>query len=245
MDVPFYSPPMDVLGDVVSRSRRDELADATALRHGPAGRRLDYRRFCTTAWKVGNFLRNEGVRSGMGVVVAPDPVPETILTLYGAGLLGATVALGGVVEDRTKALVAPADSLDDYGAGPRTRKVAYGDQHPDPAVAYFERDVWSENPTEPPDRIAPGDALLRADGRTYSHGEVLDAARTAVDEHDIHSGTEVVVRGPLTHAGVVAAGLVAPLVAEATVVVPDADAIGDVCVGDGPEPRAIDPDDVL
>ena len=237
---------MDVLGDVVSRSRRDALAEALAVRHVPSGRRVDYRRFCTTAWKVGNFLRNEGVRSGMDVVVAATPLPASVLSWYGAGLLGATVAFGpDGLHDRTKALVAPADGLDDYEAGPRTRRVAVGAEHPDPAVAYFERDVWSENPTEPPDPVAPDDALLRADGETYTHAEVLDAARTVTDTYGVTAGTEVVVRGPLTHPGVVVAGLVAPLVGGGTLVVPDGETVGDVAVGAGPEKQVVDPDDVF
>jgi hypothetical protein len=236
---------MNVLGDVVSRSRRDELAEALAVRYAPRGRRIDYRRFCTTAWKTGNFLRNEGVRAGMAVTVAADPVPEALLTFYGAGLLGATVTFGSEVTDRTKALVAPTDHLDDYGAGPRTRQIAYGDEHPNPAVAYFERDVWSENPTEPPDPLGPEDDLLSAVGRTYTHGAVLEAAHAVVDEYEIGTETEVVVRGPLAHPGVVVAGVVAPLLAGGVLVVPDVDTVGDVAVGDGPEALAVDPDDVL
>ncbi|WP_255196869.1 hypothetical protein [Halorarius litoreus] len=235
---------MDVLGDVVSRARRDELADAVAFRHAPTGRHVDYRRFCTTAWKVGNFLRNEGVRGGMDVTVAAEPTTETVWTLYGAGLLGATVDFGAV-HDRTKALVAPADRLDDYGAGPRTRQIAYGAEHANPAVAYFERDVWSENPTEPPDRIAPEGSLLRVADRTYSHGAILTAARGVVDRYDLDDTSAVVVREPLAHPGVVAAGFVAPLVAGGTVVVPDAETVGDLAIGDGPEPRTIAPDDVF
>lgn len=237
---------MEVLGDVVSRARRDELSAVPAFRHAPTDRRIDYRRFCTTAWKVGNFLRNEGVRSGMDVVVAADPAPESILSFYGAGLLGATVDFDpDGVHERTKALVAPADRLVDYGAGPRTRQIAYGGEHPDPAVAYFERDVWSENPTEPPDSVASDEPILRADGRTYSHGAVLGAAREVVDACGIDAGTAVVVRGPLTHPGTVAAGVVAPLVAGGVVVVPDDETVGEVAVGDGPESQGVDPDDVF
>ncbi|WP_255150593.1 hypothetical protein [Halorarius halobius] len=235
---------MDVLGDVLARERRDALGDAPALRHDPTGRRMDYRRFATTAWKAGNFLRNEGVRGGMGVTVAPDLAPPAILSLWGAGLLGAIVSFDGV-DEGTTALVAPADALDGYGAGPGTRQVAYGEQHPDPAVAYFERDVWSENPTAPPDRVAPDESLLRVDDRTHRHGDVLDAAREVVDRYGLGGDSEVVVRAPLADPGVVAGGLVAPLLAGGTVVVPDDESRGDVAVGEGPEPRAVDPAEVL
>ena len=42
----------DVLGDIVGRDRR---STDPALRAPSAGRLYDYRRFCTNAWKVGNF----------------------------------------------------------------------------------------------------------------------------------------------------------------------------------------------
>lgn len=224
---------MDVLGDVVSRTRRDSLSDRPALRHDPAGRRVDYRRFCTSAWKAGNFLRNEGVRAGARVVVEPDPAPAVLAAVYGAGLLGATVAFGpdGLTDD-ARALVAPADRLDAYAAGPRTRRIAYGERHPDPAAAHFERDVWSENPTAPPDAVARDDGLLVAGGRTHSHGEVLSVARAVVEEYGLDGASEVVAAGDLARPGVFAAGFVAPLAAGGTVVVPDGGRSGPV-VADG------------
>lgn len=235
------------LGECVSRDRR---SDAPALRAG--AREYDYRRFCTTAWKTGNLLRNEGVRSGMTVAVADDPAPEAVLSFYGAALLGAAVGFGpDALGDRTKALVVPAADLEGYDAGPRTRQVAYGGEPADPSVAYFERDVWSENPTEPPDRVDADDPLLWTPGRTYTHEEILDAARAAATEWDLEAGEEVAVRGPFTHPGVVAAGLVAPVLAGAVVRLPgrrgerDEGDAGDYAVGgDGPEP-SLDPDAVL
>ena len=235
-----------VLGDVVSRDRR---SGATALR--AAGREYDYRRFCTTAWKTGNLLRNEGVRSGMTVAVADDPAPEAVLACYGAALLGATVGFGpDALDDRTKALVVPTADLGGYDAGPRTRRVGYGEEPGDPSVAYFERDVWSENPTEPPDRVDPEDPLLRVGGGTRTHGEVLGAARTVADDWGLEPGDAVAVRASFAHPGTVAAGLVAPVLAGAVVRLPDGEGAGggsaaDYAVGgSGPEPT-VDPDDVL
>jgi len=228
------------LGDAVARDRR---SDAPALRAG--GREYDYRRFCTTAWKTGNLLRNEGVRSGMAVVADDDPAPEAVLAFYGAALLGATVGFGpGALGERTKALVVPTADLDGYDAGPRTRRIAYGDEPTDPSVAYFERDVWSENPTEPPDRVEPDDALLWTPDATHSHGEVLAAARAVAEDWGLEPGDEVAVRGPFTRAGTVTAGLVAPVVAGAVVLLPGEGTAGDFAVGGGgPEPT-VAPGDV-
>lgn len=213
---------MEVLGETVARSRRDRLSDAVAMSGEPAGRPVDYRRFCTTAWKTGNFLRNEGVRAGTEVVVADEPAPRAVTAFYGAALLGATVAFGtGAVTERTGALVGPTATVVDRGTGPRTRVVAYGAEPADPGVAYFERDVWSENPTEPPDVVSPGDDLLRGSGRTATHRDVLTAAGRIVDRYDLGVGDVVAVRSSLAHPGAVAAGLVAPVVAGAVVRFPE------------------------
>jgi hypothetical protein len=230
-----------VLGEAVSRDRR---SDAPALR--ATGREYDYRRFCTTAWKTGNLLRNEGVRSGMSVAIADDPAPEAVLAFYGAALLGAAVGFGpDALGERTKALVAPTPSLDDFDAGPRTRRVGYGSEPADPSVAYFERDVWSENPTEPPDRVDPEDTLLTTPDSTFTHGEVLDAARRVREEWTLDPDDAVAVRGSFTHPGTVAAGLVAPILAGAVVLLPGEDGVGDYAVGEGGPERAVAPDDVL
>lgn len=219
---------MDVLGDIIGRDRR---TDAPALVAPAVGRDYDYRRFCTTAWKTGNFLRHLGVRGGAGVAVADDPLPEPVLTLYGAALLGGVVSFGPPSKlDSPRAIVAPAADIDAEAVEPGTKPVAYGDDPGDPTVAYFERDVWSENPTEPPDHIAGTDPLLCAGEERYSHGDVLTAARTAIDDHGIDDDTTVAVGGSFRSPGVVAAGLVAPIVAGGTVAVGPAPE-GDVQVG--------------
>jgi len=227
------------LTDLLSRERR---SPDPALVHAPTGRRYDYRRALTSAWKVALFLRNEGVRGGMRVAVADDDAPEAVLSVLGAGLLGATVSFAPDCLDGLKALVAPTVRLGEFDADPGTRLVGYGSEPADPSVAYFERDVWSENPTLPPDRPAPDDPLLAADGATYGHAYLLRAATGVADIHEFTTGTEVVVRARLAHPGVLVAGVLAPLVAGAVSVVPDRETVGDVAVGDGPEPVVVDPD---
>lgn len=233
---------MDVVGDLVARERR---SDAPALRVAASGREYDYRRLCTTAWKAGNYLRNEGVRGGMLVGVADDPVPETVLTFLGVALLGATTRFDPPPDVDAKALVVPVDALAGYDVGPRTRRVGYGGEPTDPAAGYFERDVPSENPTTPPDRVAPDAAALATDERTYAHATLLEAARAVADDWGLDDGDAVAVRAPLASPGTVAAGLLAPLLVGGTVLFPDGTARGDAAVGiDAPEPRAVAPRDV-
>lgn len=223
---------MDVLGDLVARERR---SSAPALTAPATGRRYNYRRFCTSAWKVGNFLRHLGVRDGVTVGVADDPVPETVLTFYGAALLGAAIRFGPPtdVDEDVQAIVVPASESDAYDTGPSTRRVVYGDDPENPSVSYFERDVWSENPTEPPDRVTPEQPLLETEVSTYTHSDVLGAARTTVDSVTLGADTAVAVAGAFTDPEVVAVGLVASVLAGASLRV-GTGATGDVVVG-GPD----------
>ncbi|MFB6207079.1 MAG: AMP-binding protein [Haloglomus sp.] len=241
-----------VLGDCVARERR---SDRPALTHPASGRAYDWRRFCTTAWKVGNYLRNEGVREGAVVGVAADRVPEPVLTLVGASMLGATVQFDPPTSGRAgalKALVVPAECVDDYDYPAGTRVVAYGGEPDRPEHAYFEREIWSENPTAPPDVVRPETDLLALDRRTVTHGAVLDAARGVAEGWDLAAGDTVAVRGPLTHPGVVAAGIVAPLLAGGEILLADGDdraaadrAVLASTVESVPESRTVSADDVL
>lgn len=231
---------MDVLGEAITRDRR---SDATALRVPAVGRSYDYRRFCTSAWKVGNFLRHHGVRGGDVVVVADYPLPEAVLSLYGAGSLGGVVRFGSPrsTDGTVSAIVAPASEVDRYDVAPATKRIAYGDRPADPSVAYFERDVWSENPTEPPDRVESAAPLLAADHGSYTHDDVLAAATAVVEDLGLSPGSTVAVDAPFDHPGAVVAGLVAPVVVGAAASIgPGSE--GDVTVGaDG----AIDPEAVM
>ncbi|KAB7514770.1 acetyl-CoA synthetase [Halosegnis rubeus] len=229
------------LADVLARDRR---SDRLAHLHAPSGRSYDYRRFLTTAWKSGLFFRNEGVRGGMAVAIAGDPIPETVLSFLGAGLLGATVEFEpDTLSEGTKALVAPTGRIREFDTGPGTRLVGYGAEPDDPSVSYWERDVWSENPTLPPDRVAPEDPLLRTDGVTYGHADLLEAATAVATEYGLDADDEVVIRTPLTDAGTVV-GLLVPLVAGATLVVPDGETTGTLGIGDGPDDATMLPADI-
>ena len=197
---------MDVLGDVIARERR---SSAPALSAPATGRRYDYRRFCTSAWKTGNFLRHLGVRRGVGVALADDPTPETVLALYGAAALGGVVTFGPdpEIDAETRALIVPAAAAGDFETGPTTKRVVYGDPPNDPSTSYFERDVWSENPTEPPNRVDPDDPLLRAGDERYSHTEGLKNALAIVDRYEIGPEHVVAVRGSFSDPAVVVAGV--------------------------------------
>lgn len=239
-----------VLGDLVARDRR---TDATALRAlgGERDRSYDYRNLCTTAHKAANFLRHLGVRGGAAatdpgrgtVAVAPDPAPEPLLTVLGTAALGGVARFDPRSDAAARAVVVHVDDVERHDPPPGTKLVAYGGDPADPSVEHWEEGVWSENPAAPPAAVDPGDPVLGAD-RTYTHAELLAAARTVVDRLSLAPGDEVAVRSSLADPRTVAAGVVAPLLVGGAVVLPADGFVGDAAVGDGPEPRTVAPGDV-
>lgn len=223
---------METLYDLV-----DDLPESTGLRAPPQS--LDCRELRGTAFKTGNFLRQRGVHEGTTVAVADDHAPEAVLAFLGATLLGARVRFGATGEVDARAYVGPTDSLDAVTLSDGGQYVGYGDRPDDPARAYFERDVWSENPAFPPATFDPDTPALVTDSGEYAHADLLAAA----NDLDYDADDVVAIRASLAHPGTVVAGVVAPLLAGATVLFPDGDATGTLAVTDGsaPETRTVSP----
>ena len=214
----YPSPCLDpeTLGDAVARERR---TSGVALWARPSGRTYSYRDFVTTSYKAGNVLRYLGIRPGDEVRVEPQRVPETILTFYGAAQLGAVTRFGTATGgDPPRVVVVPAARATEIDLPPGHHIVAYGDQPDDPDVTHWETEVWSENPAIHPVAVDNTDPIVVDDDRTYTHGEVLAAAAKVVSTAEIAPGTEVTVRGSLTDPAVVVSGVVAPILAGATIV---------------------------
>jgi len=253
---------MNALGDLVTRDRPS--GDAASSRPPDSGgrrgddpalsaprerRAYDYRRFRTTACKTGNFWRRRGLHAGATVAVADDSEPEAVFAFLGAALLGARTRFGPPGEVDARIAVAPRETVEDYDLPPGGQRVAYGGPPDDPSVAHFERDVWSENPAFPETAVDPDSVALVAAGegdapdREYAHADLLSAARTVADDWGLGPGDEVAVRAPLAEPGTVVAGVVAPLVAGAAILLPDGDAVGDYAVvadgADPPESRTV------
>ena len=219
---------METLADLVAAGRsRDGPVIEAPDRSAP----YSYREFSTNTWKAGNLLRHYGVRRGAtaAVVVGPKRPSATdepgrlgaaadpLLAVFGAWTVGATVDLAPAAPVEARALVAPAAWLDRYEAAPGCSRLAYGGPPEAADVAHFERDLWSENPIEPPDAVEPGDTALRIDGETATQGALLAAGRAVADEFSLAAGDRVAVDAPLRTPEAVVAGVVAPLVAGATI----------------------------
>lgn len=206
---------METLADVLARDRR---SDAPALHaEGPTTQRYDYRRFLTTAWKTGNLLHKRGVRTGATVAVVPARRAQPVLTFLGASLLGAVTTFDPPREVAARALVAPTDRLGEYDVAPGTATVGYGADPEDPAHDYWEGGVWSENPTMPPEPASPDDPILADGDRRYTHADLLAGAAWTVDELSLSADDEVVVGAMPATPSALAAGVVAPLLAGASI----------------------------
>ncbi|WP_435360811.1 AMP-binding protein [Haloarchaeobius sp. DFWS5] len=245
---------METLADVLARDRR---SDAPALFvAGTAVQRYDYRRLLTTAWKAANFLHHQGVREGSTVAVVSERRAQPVLAFLGASLLGARTrfdwadeATGTVALDDARVLVAPHDELASYALPAGAQYVGYGDDSTDPAHHYWEGEVWSENPTMPPEPCLPDTEILLAGTRGYSHTELLQWAETAHESLSLAGDEQVAVRTSLDDPRTLGAGVLAPLLAGSEILFPDDETQGDVAVTRGdddcPEKRVFELDSVV
>ena len=227
---------METLPELLARERRSERV---ACRVGTDTRRYDYDDFLTTAWQSGNYLRHLGVREGVTVGIAADPVPEVLLAALGTGLLGATAWFDPPAGADLRAVVAPAGEVEAYETRPGRSRVGYGGDTDDPAIERFEEGVWSENPTMPPERPGGETAMLTDGERAFSQRELLRAGAGLADDSGIDSGTDVVLRASLADPRIVV-GVLATLLSEGTILFPGSEeSSGDVAIGTGIEPTVI------
>jgi hypothetical protein len=247
---------METLADIVAagRDREGTVVDAP-------DRTADYtyHEFATNAWKAGNLLRHYGVRPGatLAVVVGPkEPSDEDepgtlgaaadpLLAILGGAVTGAVVDLTPAEPVDARAVVLPDNWVDRYELAPGCSAVAYGGPPEASGVAHFERELWSENPIEPPEPIAPDDDALRVDGTTYTHGELVDATKRVVEEQGLEAGDVVALTAPLSTVGAVVAGVLAPLSVGATVRLGSDDGSARYVVDEATGEKSVDPATVI
>lgn len=230
---------METLKDLVSASGGN---DGTVLDFPDRTAPYTYSDFPANVWKSATLLGHYGVHPGATVTVIAGPKaspdvesddvetwsPETaridaadpVFALLGAMVVGATVELTPQEPVQSRVLVCPAQWSDRFETTDRSTIIAYGDSPENPAIVNFEEEMWSENPIEPPERVTPSDPALVVDAESYTHGELLTVAETIADEYGLESGSRVRLDASLTEPGAVVGGILAPLVAGATVHVP-------------------------
>jgi len=236
---------MDVVGDLLARDRRSrEVALVTA-----DGRERTYRDLITNAYKAANVLRYLGAREGSTVAVEPTAGFHTTLALLGAAGLGAPVRFdpaAGIERGDRVVLVDVADEPDAEPA-PGTSLAAFGGPPERPETTHWEQELWSENPGMPPSAVGPDDPVLRGAGGAerdgsgdVSHRALLNAAASIDSEQGLDSDDRVVLHGDLADPRALAAGVVAPLAAGATVVLAGkGDGGSTVSVEDGDRTRPV------
>jgi hypothetical protein len=244
---------MDPLVEVLeSREPQTSEADegsAVTLRAG--NRSYDPGRFRQTIYKTGNYLRHCGVHEGAVVELLPAPAPETVFGIFGTWLLGGRVApvpsevdgpdAGHPSDDTVAVRLGPTSELPGQPVEPGCTLLGFGAEPADPSVAYFEREIWSENPFFPETDLPLDRPLFaRTDGPTPLD-RFLDRAGVLAGELD--SADTVAIRRPLLRPDTALAGLLAPLLARATILLPADDQVGSVALAEGqaPEPRTISP----
>lgn len=202
------------------------------------------REFLNTVWKTGNFFRTLGVHEGSLVAITAHPTPESLLSFLGASLLDARVRFNPPASIDARVVVGPTGALDEFELPAGGQFVGYGDDPADPSWAYFEREVWSENPAFPDVDHPPDAPLIETEQEQFHAEAVVGAAGTIAG--DLSTDDVVAVRSPLSTPGTIVAGVLAPLAADATILLPDETATGSVAVTDveAPEPRTIDPERV-
>ncbi|AHF99840.1 hypothetical protein HALLA_14645 [Halostagnicola larsenii XH-48] len=210
------------VGDLFARDRRTDrpaLEDAT-------GRTYDAHWLCTSAWKAGNFLRHSGVREGVSVGVVGSG-PMALLSFFGTTLLEGTTRFdpptnlvdegtseSSAAGDAYRVVVAPTPRVGDYRLPTGGQRIGYGESPDEPAVHHLDTGLWSENPSFPPIDTDPETPVLTDGDRTVTHGELLECGRDVIATNDIETGDRVVVRAPLSDPRAVAAGVIAPLLAD-------------------------------
>jgi len=221
---------MDTLTDLAAtaKARSGTVIDA-AGRAAP----YSYDEFGTNSFKAGNLLGHYGVHPGgtVAVIVGPKDAPsdgaapaaipdsaDPLLALLGGASLGATVDLTPIAPVDARALVRP--DWQDIAVEPQCSVLAYGGPPTDPAVTHFERELWSENPTEPPESVESDDPAVRIDGEQFTHAQLLETSNAVVDAHGLDETSRVLLATGLTEPGALVAGVLAPLVSGGTILFP-------------------------
>lgn len=237
---PVEPPPAGPADDAPALSVADE---ELPVAYDGAGLRADVR-------KTANLLAHLGARSGRTLAVADEGLPQPAIAVFAASLLGAVVRFvspdgGGSLDAR--AVLAPGDGVGAFDLPAGGQAIGYGTDPDDPRATYFEKEMWSENPTVPPPRVDPADPLLSVDGEGIAQGELVARAGAVREAHDLAPGDRVAVRAPFRAPGTVVAGLLAPTLAGAEVVLARGidRPVGGLAVaaGSAPEERVIAPGD--
>lgn len=234
-----------VLGDLLAggesglseRPLRLEISGDPPTRYTPE-------RFDRMAHKTGNYVARYGLGPDRPLGLVDDLAGPPVLGLYAAALLGAPVVIGPPSLEDVAVLVGPTATLDRIDVPPSTAVLGYGNPGGDARITSFEEVVPGENPGFPPTSVEPSAPLVQSEGQTYSHEAIIESARRVRSEYSLAVGDRVTVRASLSEVGTIVAGFVAPVVADATIVLAEDRTHDDILVErtDSDDDRHIDPE---
>ncbi len=188
-----------------------------------------YQDFVTTVWKAGNLLSQFGLPGAGSVAVALGSAdagigdcflgesPAPLHALLGGLAVGAPVNPSPSTPVDAAVLIAPATCLEDYHPEPGCAVLAYGSAALPTGVGHFERQCWSENPTEPPESVQKDDVAIETPTGRRTHEELISAADRVRSTVGLSRDDVVALATPVNSPGAVAAGVLAPLMAGATI----------------------------
>jgi hypothetical protein len=229
---------METIADLVATA---EDREGTVIDAPDRAVAYSYPEFAANSFRAGNLLGHYGVHPGSTVTVAVGPkeqprkaagdglsgVPdaaESLLAILGGGSIGAVVDVTPDPPIDSRALVAPA--WWDCETTPRCSHLAYGGPPTEATVAHFEAELWSENAVRPPETVDAAAPALRADGETDTHEELLSTATAVIEEFGLDGSSRVALSAPLTEPGAIVAGVLAPIAAGATILLPETQTTG-------------------
>lgn len=222
---------MEVLGDLVADDESIGVDSPLCLEiPGEPPTRYTVDRFARTAHKTGNFLARHGLGPDRPLGLVDDSAAVPVLGFYAAGLLGAPVVVDPPKLEEVACVLGPMAWFETVDVPASTEGVGYGGQGEDPRITRFEETVPRENAGFPPTSIDPSTPLIRTVDQSFSHEAVLETARRVRSEHVLEPGDRVSVWAPLADPGTIVAGLVAPVLADATIVLTAERTEGDVVV---------------
>jgi hypothetical protein len=195
-------------------------------------------RFRRKVYKTTNFLRYRGIHDGSVVALADVRVPQIVFAFLAVGLLGGRVTFE--LDREAGTVIGPTPEIEARDFGAATTRIGFGTAPADPSVAYLEREMWSETAHVPPISVDPGRQLF-ADPDAWTQERAMATADNLADNLDASS--VVGIRRSLCPPGTVVAGILAPLLADATILLSPGGRVGTVGVGNEPvpEPDRIEP----
>ncbi len=230
-------------GTLVDLLSSNADTDAVALGAPAAGEQVyTYDRLATTSRSTATVLAAAGLDADSFIAIAPAPAAETVIGFLGAAILGARVRFSGPARAPVDAVFGPTDTVRRYQVPDDALRIGFGERSEDDRIRHFARAVWRAEDALPDAPVLPTTTVLSDGNAAYTHRRLIRTGQAVIAARGITPDTELAVRAPLTDPRTIAAGLIAPLLAGATIRFPtDETPAGDLAVTDthAPEHRLL------